>query len=135
MKRTGCMLLCCFMLFCAGCSFQPPDSAASEKSNTAVSKTSKTQSQTQSTPSVARQTGEGEDGLPAVIDGAEVSAPGQKSDTPKSQGSYIGNVNSKVFHKPDCALVKKMKSENKRAFSTRAEAFEAGFRPCSSCRP
>lgn len=130
MKRTGCMLLCCLLLLCTGCSFQP-DSASSGKSTATA--TDKTPSR--SAPSVAPQTGE-ESGMPAVIDGSEIDIPqASGKEEAKPQGPYIGNVQSKVFHKADCESAEKMKEENKRAFSTRAEAFEAGFHPCSSCRP
>lgn len=74
--------------------------------------------------------------MPAVIGGSEFDIPqASGKEEAKPQGPYIGNVQSKVFHKADCALAEKMKETNKRAFSTRAEAFEAGFHPCSSCRP
>ena len=77
--------------------------------------------------------------MPAVIDPADVGTAGTKQkgqdgDT-QTKGPYIGNIKSKVFHKADCKLVQKMKAENKQAFSVRAEAFEQGYRPCTTCRP
>ena len=46
---------------------------------------------------------------------------------------FIGNKNSKIYHKPDCAAVKKMKDENKVAFASEEEAKKAKFRPCKKC--
>ena len=48
---------------------------------------------------------------------------------------YIGNKNSKVFHTPDCSGVSSMNEKNKVTFSSREEAVEAGYTPCSSCKP
>ena len=48
---------------------------------------------------------------------------------------YIGNKNSKVFHKLDCESVQKMKDKNKVEFYTREEAINLGYKPCSICNP
>lgn len=47
--------------------------------------------------------------------------------------SYIGNKNSKVFHRPDCSYLPAGK--NRVTFSTRSEAVDAGYTPCGSCKP
>ncbi|NOZ20087.1 MAG: hypothetical protein GXP25_03255 [Planctomycetes bacterium] len=46
---------------------------------------------------------------------------------------FIGNKTSKIYHKPDCAAVKKMKEENKVAFASVEEAKKANYRPCKRC--
>ena len=53
---------------------------------------------------------------------------------PKSgEITYIGNKNSKVFHKPTCANLPMEK--NRREFSSRSDAINAGYRPCQNCNP
>lgn len=47
---------------------------------------------------------------------------------------YIGNMNTHVFHRPDCKSVSKMKTTNiKRA--SREELLNAGYEPCENCNP
>lgn len=47
---------------------------------------------------------------------------------------YIGNMNTHVFHRPDCKSVSKMKTTNiKRA--SREELLNAGYKPCNNCNP
>ncbi|RKY35482.1 MAG: hypothetical protein DRP78_05420 [Candidatus Omnitrophota bacterium] len=48
---------------------------------------------------------------------------------------YIGDKNSKKFHKPNCSWAKKIKRENKVIFKTRKEALKKGYIPCKSCNP
>lgn len=53
---------------------------------------------------------------------------------PKSaEITYIGNKNSKVFHKPTCANLPLKK--NRREFTSRSAALKAGYRPCQNCNP
>lgn len=47
--------------------------------------------------------------------------------------SYIGNKNSKVFHSSDCSSLPK--ESNQVRFSTRQDAVDAGYTPCSRCNP
>ena len=54
--------------------------------------------------------------------------------TPKT--SYVGNVNSKVFHYPSCSSVSSMKEGNKVYLTcTREEAINMGYKPCGKCHP
>jgi hypothetical protein len=48
---------------------------------------------------------------------------------------FVGNSNSKVFHKSDCKAVATMKAGHKVAFATKAEAEKAGFKACKICKP
>ncbi len=48
---------------------------------------------------------------------------------------YIGNKNSKVFHRLDCSSVKEMKDKNKVEFYSRDEAIEMHYKPCGACNP
>lgn len=47
--------------------------------------------------------------------------------------AYIGNINSKVFHKPDCWSLPG--EENRIYFSTREEAENQGYKACGNCKP
>lgn len=48
---------------------------------------------------------------------------------------YIGNKNSKKFHRMDCEGAARMKEENKVSFKSREEALRNGYSPCSLCNP
>ena len=47
--------------------------------------------------------------------------------------SYIGNVNTHVFHLPGCRVLPKR--ENQTGFSSRQQALAEGYRPCGICKP
>lgn len=53
----------------------------------------------------------------------------------KAVGKVIGNCNSLKFHRPDCPAARKIATSHRLAFSGRAEAKAAGYRPCKICRP
>jgi len=57
-----------------------------------------------------------------------VTAPSSLSVT-----SYIGNVNSKLFHLPTCRLLPQ--EQNRTYFAARDEAVSAGYVPCLVCNP
>ncbi len=46
---------------------------------------------------------------------------------------YIGNVNSKIYHTPECSSLPYEK--NRIYFSTVKEARDAGYDPCGNCNP
>lgn len=48
-------------------------------------------------------------------------------------GYYIGNRNSKVFHKPTCGTLPYM--ENRKYFESESDAIDSGYRPCNLCSP
>ena len=50
-----------------------------------------------------------------------------------SEETYIGNKNSKKFHRPSCNTLPAEK--NRIYFSSRDEAIDSGFSPCSNCHP
>ena len=49
------------------------------------------------------------------------------------EGTYIGNLNSKKFHRPTCDSLPAEK--NQVFFDSRAEAVEQGYVPCKRCNP
>lgn len=75
----------------------------------------------------------------AVDDGEEITfnCEGAKADRPYSEdhqeASYIGNVNSKKYHSPDCGGLPEEK--NRVYFTDRAAAEKAGYEPCGLCHP
>ena len=46
---------------------------------------------------------------------------------------YIGNQNSKKFHRPDCRTLPA--KENRVPIATLEEALEGGYSPCKNCMP
>lgn len=55
--------------------------------------------------------------------------------TESKENEYIGNKNSKVYHKSDCTSVDKMSDKNKVVFSSTEEAEENDYTPCKNCNP
>ncbi len=52
------------------------------------------------------------------------------------KAAHIINANTGVFHLPDCASVQAMKEKNKQETDLDAASLiEAGYKPCSRCRP
>jgi hypothetical protein len=52
-----------------------------------------------------------------------------------SEMPYIGNGNTKKFHRFNCASVNDIKAGNKVSIETREEAIEQGYAPCGRCDP
>ena len=53
-----------------------------------------------------------------------------------SQGDYILNANTKKFHRPTCASVKRMSDANKIVSTESREALIGqGYEPCKNCNP
>lgn len=58
------------------------------------------------------------------------------SDGSAEQGDYILNTNTKKFHRPTCASVKRMSETNKVVSTQSREALiEQGYEPCKNCNP
>jgi hypothetical protein len=66
---------------------------------------------------------------------APKAAPAAKPAPAPAMGGFLGNKESKTFHKAECKLAAKMKAENKMSFATKAEAEKAGFKGCKVCKP
>lgn len=77
----------------------------------------------------------------AVSDGSNITITTEKNETIQTnetaaeriEGTYIGNKNSKKFHRPDCRTLPAEK--NRVEFSSRAEAVNSGYSPCGNCAP
>ena len=51
-------------------------------------------------------------------------------------GKYVLNINTKKFHKPDCASAKKTNESNKEASNKDREVLiSEGYSPCKTCNP
>ena len=57
----------------------------------------------------------------------------QPSQSAAAQETYIGNLNSKVFHREDCSNLPA--EQNRVLFSSREEAVNEGYSPCGNCKP
>lgn len=64
---------------------------------------------------------------------ASASGSGSDSASPSDEGSYIGNANSKKFHRPSCSTLPA--EHNRVYFGSRDEAVAAGMAPCKRCNP
>ena len=54
---------------------------------------------------------------------------------PPPEGTIIGNVNSKKYHRPDCAGYRDMAERNRVFFKSVAEAEESGYKRAGNCPP
>jgi len=60
----------------------------------------------------------------------------QKSSTlPKVNGTLMGSITSKKYHRLDCRYALKIKSENRIYFESVEDAKEQGYLPCKICNP
>ena len=60
------------------------------------------------------------------------------ADTTKNSATahtYVASVNSNKFHESSCSQAHRIKDSNRITFSTRDEAINAGYSPCSICNP
>jgi len=78
-----------------------------------------------------RQAKESRLGLWAYSDDKAVAQPASNT----IQTTYIGNKNSKKFHKSTCRSVGDMKEYNKVLLNSRTEAISLGYVPCKICKP
>jgi endonuclease YncB( thermonuclease family) len=51
----------------------------------------------------------------------------------EKKGNYIGNKRSRRFHRTTCPDAKKIKWKNRTRFSTKWDAFHAGYAPAKKC--
>ena len=73
--------------------------------------------------SITTEKNENEETNPTVAQGSENSQ--------NVESQYIGNKNSKKFHRPSC---KNLPAEKNRVYlNSRDEAIEQGFSPCANC--
>lgn len=54
---------------------------------------------------------------------------------PGITGNYVGNSDSRVFHKADCYQADRIKEENLVYFQSKEEALSKGYRACRICGP
>ena len=66
----------------------------------------------------------------------ETPAAGTADELAGQRVDYVLNINTKKFHRPDCASVQKMQQSNREDYTgSRAALIEQGYTPCGSCKP
>lgn len=53
----------------------------------------------------------------------------------KTEGTYVGSVDSDKYHNPTCRWAKKISADNQIWFDTIDEAHQAGYKACGVCSP
>ncbi len=86
--------------------------------------------ETEAAPGPPRETDAGEEPPPPPERPAKDAAEKPAAD-PKP--GYIGHIINRKFHLPDCLTLPAEK--NRAYFTTREEALEQGFEPCTNCYP
>ena len=67
---------------------------------------------------------------------ASAETAGPAGDMAGAEETYVVNRNTKVFHRPDCSSVGKMKPENRETVTDgREDLIGQGYSPCGSCKP
>lgn len=54
---------------------------------------------------------------------------------PETEEFYVGNAQSRKFHRPSCKYAREIKPGNRVEFRTRDEALDLGYEPCRACDP
>ena len=54
---------------------------------------------------------------------------------PATDGKFVGNSDSLVYHTLDCRYGKRISEQNKVFLKTKAAATKGGYKPCSYCNP
>jgi hypothetical protein len=62
-------------------------------------------------------------------------APAKHHHRAAKEKGLVGDSATKTFHRADCAHVADIKAESKVSFTRRAEAVQAGYKPCEDCKP
>ena len=65
---------------------------------------------------------------------APKKAPAKKA-APATDGKFVGNSDSLVYHTLDCRYGKRISEQNKVFLKTKAVATKGGYKPCSYCNP
>lgn len=74
------------------------------------------------------------DGVNLTVTTQSTASPETLNPTVKdTSDTYIGNINSNIFHKTSCTSLPA--EHNRVYFSARSEAIGGGFKPCGSCKP
>ena len=68
--------------------------------------------------------------------GAETKTSEKSNTKNEKKQTYVLNVNTGTFHKPDCSSAQRTKEENKKQVKdTRTHMIEQGYSPCKQCNP
>lgn len=68
--------------------------------------------------------------------GAETKTSEKSNTKNEKKQTYVLNVNTGTFHKPDCSFAQRTKEENKKQVKdTRTHMIEQGYSPCKQCNP
>ncbi|MFH0983426.1 MAG: hypothetical protein V2A79_18055 [Planctomycetota bacterium] len=72
---------------------------------------------------------------PVEVNPAQAPRPAAPSTAPIPGGTYVGSKNSPIFHRGECAHVKRISPENRVTYASAEEALRQGKRPCRVCKP
>jgi len=57
------------------------------------------------------------------------------SEATKTEGKYVGSIESDKYHYPSCTWAEKILKENEIWFNSEEEAQQQGYKPCGVCKP
>lgn len=60
---------------------------------------------------------------------------GAVTPTAATAHTYVGSVNSNVYHYPSCRYAQKIKPDNQVWFENVKGARDSGYEPCKVCKP
>ena len=70
-----------------------------------------------------------------IIEKDKVQTQSKEPSKAEVSAGYLGNTNSKKFHKADCHLGQKTSDKNRILFNSSSEAVNQGYAPCKNCNP
>ncbi len=79
--------------------------------------------------------------IPTPVDNSATSTDAVSNNEPihsneEETSTFILNKNTKVFHKPGCSSISKMKDSNKEEYNgSRDSVISKGYKPCQRCNP
>src|SRR5207253_212055 len=71
-------------------------------------------------------------GFSLCLGAALLAQDAKKDDT---AAAVVGNKSTKTFHRPDCAVVRRVATKSKVDFADPGAAKAAGYKPCPVCKP
>jgi phosphatidylserine/phosphatidylglycerophosphate/cardiolipin synthase-like enzyme len=66
---------------------------------------------------------------------SDTARPAERTNTVDRAGPFVASRNSGVFHRASCKSAEKISPRNLVNYATRAEAVQAGKKPCDECNP
>lgn len=72
---------------------------------------------------------------PTPVKAEPAKAEAAKTAIKPTESGFVGNKDSKTYHKAECKAAAKIKPANKVALASKADAEKGGYKACKTCKP